>query len=103
MKGVQCGNVRLQGSDVCYVHKKKCERGKVRGLIPKYWLTKYQEKEQRLAASEQKCKQWYSRHLMWYYAKKRVPELQSLTQKDPEGRFVLNDATYAECLDEINA
>ena len=40
VRGVQCKNARLAGSDVCYVHNKKCERGKVRGLIPKDWLRK---------------------------------------------------------------
>ena len=84
IKGSQCKNPRAHGSEFCWTHKRKCEWGKVRGVLPGSVLSKYQQKEQRLASLEEKSKQWYSRHLMWHYASQRVPGLKSLTEKKRE-------------------
>ena len=78
--------------------------GRVRGSIP----NKKSGEFKKAALKPIESRQWYSRHLMWYYASEIVEEqgggvLQSINEKDAEGRFKLTDSMYEACLKKIQA
>ena len=74
----------------------------VRGKLPGHILVQYKRNEEKLRDPEKKSKQWYARHLMWKYAKERVPDLQSLSEKTDAGEFKLSQEVYGECLERTN-
>ena len=86
--------------DLCGRHAKNCSHGRVTGRIPQYQVDKFKREADK---PEKASKQWFSRHLMWKYAREVCPGLTSLTELDERGQFRLTDALYEQCLAMLNA
>ena len=63
---VQCKHPKKAVLDFCGRHAKNCSHGRVTGRIPQYQVDKFKREADK---PEKASKQWFSRHLMWEYAK----------------------------------
>ena len=93
---LQCGKKPEKGSDICGAHRRSgCPRGRATGPIPEEKLNEFGKQALK---GEQPSKQFYSRQLMWHYAKELRSDLHFLTEVDEKGQWKLSDAEYELCL-----
>ena len=73
----QCGNKPVSGGDLCAKHKKEnAAHGRVRGPIPAQKFELFVKHALKSESKEKPSKQWYARHLIWFYASELVPAVE---------------------------
>ncbi|MGB1607962.1 MAG: hypothetical protein ACPIOQ_85325, partial [Promethearchaeia archaeon] len=86
---LQCDRKPMSGSDLCGMHHPDPAHGRVRGPIPAKKMEEFRKKALKPAKSSS-SRRWYARHLMWAFAAKMAPEIETL-----QG---LSQGQYEACL-----
>ena len=81
----QCWNKPVSGGDLCGKHNKdNAAHGRVRGPIPAQKFELFVKHALKSESLEKPSKQWYARHLIWYYASEVVPAVEYLSDLSDE-------------------